>query len=106
MLAAGRKYMNHARYRFIAAGAVVSGLLGEIISQQIKLLEVASNSGYYRQALKALENGNISKAQSLLIGDRDSLYHEIMVRVGAHAALNFRAHMERVFAKAIGQDYN
>jgi hypothetical protein len=105
IMAAGRKYMKHSRFRLLAAGAVVSGILGEVIAQQVKLLSVASSSGLYRKALKALQDGDLSKARNLLIGDHDSLYHEILGQVGAHAALNFKAAVEKVFANAQNRDY-
>jgi hypothetical protein len=105
ILAAGRKYMKHSRFRLLAAGAVVSGILGEVVAQQIKILNVASSSGLYRQALRALQDGDLSKARGLLIGDHDSLYHEILGQVGAHAALDFKATIERVFANAQDREY-
>ncbi len=105
ILAAGRKYMKHSRFRLLAAGAVVSGILGEVVAQQVKVLNVASSSGHYRQALRALQDGDLTKARNLLIGDHDSLYHEILAQVGAHAALNFKATVERVFANAQNREY-
>ena len=71
----------------------------------MKVLEVASNSGHYRRAIKAQQDGDLNKARNHLIGDHDSLYHEILGKVGAHAALNFKKAMERVFAMAKDQDY-
>jgi hypothetical protein len=105
ILAAGRKYMKHSRFRLLAAGAVVSGILGEVVAQQVKVLNLASSSGFYRQALGALQDGDLTKARNLLIGDHDSLYHQILVQVGAHAALNFKAAMERAFANAQNREY-
>jgi hypothetical protein len=105
IMAAGAKRMKHSRFKLLAAGAVISGVLGEVIGQQVNVLDVAANSGHYRRALKALEEGDLSKAQSLLIGDGNSLYHEILGQVGAHAALNFKKTMERVFEMARNQDY-
>jgi hypothetical protein len=44
VLAAGRKYMKHSRFRLLAAGAVVSGILGEVVAAQAKVLHVAAKS--------------------------------------------------------------
>ena len=76
-----------------------------MVAQQVKVLSVALSSGFYRQAVKALQDGDLTKARNLLIGDHDSLYHEILGQVGAHAALNFKAAMERVFANAQKREY-
>lgn len=106
VLAAGRKYTKHARYRFLAAGAVVSGILGETVAAQAKILDVAANSGHYERALREPQNGNLDKAERLLIDDDRSLYAEILDRAGAHAALHFKRAMQKVFADAAKRDYN
>ncbi len=105
VLAAGRKYMKHSRFRLLAAGAVVSGILGEVVAAQVSALEVAADSGYYKRALHELQNGNLDKARRLLLADDQSLYAEILGHVGAHAALNFRRAMEKVFEDATNRDY-
>lgn len=105
VIAAGRKYMKTSRFRALAVGAVASGLLGEAVAQEVKLLDVASRSGHYRNALQALENGDLNQAQNLLIDGNDSLYHEILTQVGAHAALNFKATVEGIFANARSRNY-
>jgi hypothetical protein len=100
ILAAGRKYMKSSRFRLLAAGAVVSGILSQVVAQQVNVLDVASKSGHYKRAMAALQDGDLDRARRLLLGDGDSLYMEILLRVGAHAALNFKAAMEKVFAEA------
>lgn len=105
VLAAGRKYMKNSRFRVLAAGAVVSGILDEVVAAQVKVLEVAATSGHYERALRELENGNLDKAQRFLVGDGQSLYTEILGQVGAQAALNFKQAMEEVFVDASQRDY-
>jgi hypothetical protein len=105
ILAAGRKYLKSSRFRLLAAGAVVSGVLSEVVAQQVNVLDVASKSGHYKRAMQALQDGDLDRAQRLLVGDRDSLYMEILVRVGAHAALNFKTAMEMVFESARNRQY-
>jgi hypothetical protein len=105
ILTAGRKYMKTSRFRLLAAGAVISGVLSEVVEQQVNLLDVASTSGHYRRAMQALQDGDLDRARTLLIGDSDSLYMEILTRVGAHAALNFKKAMESVFESARSRDY-
>ena len=105
ILAAGRKYLKHSRFQMLAAGAVISGLLGEVLQKHIDALDVAAKSGHYQRALQALQDGDLARAHALLIGDHDSLYQEILVRVGAQAALNFKAAMDRVFATARNRVY-
>ncbi len=105
VLDAGKKYMKHARYRYLAAGAVVSGVLGETVAAQAKILDVAATSGHYERALRELRNGNLDHAQRLLLDDNHSLYAEILDRAGAHAALHFKRTMQQVFADAKHRDY-
>jgi hypothetical protein len=100
ILAAGRKFMKTRRFRLLAAGAIISSFLGEVVKQHVDLLDVVSKSGHYKRAMEALEAGDLARAHSLLVGDRDSLYLEILTRVGAQAALNFKTAMEKVFAAA------
>ena len=100
IIAAGRKYMKTSRFRLLAAGALVSGLLGEVLQQHVNGLEVAATSKYYKGALQALQGGDLNRAQALLIGGRDSLYLELLSKVGAHAAMTFQHEMENVFAGA------
>jgi hypothetical protein len=47
----------------------------------------------------------VSKAHQFLVGDRESLYHAILTQVGALAALNFKAMIERIFAMARDREY-
>jgi hypothetical protein len=47
--------------------------------------------------MRALEQGDIAKAHALMTGDGDSLYSEILVKVGFQAATNFRIAMDKVF---------
>lgn len=105
VLAAGQKYMKHSRFRLLAAGAVVSTIVGEVIAAQTGLLEVASSSGHFERAIQQLQSGNLGGARLLLIGDDKSLYSEIMGKVGAHAAIHFKRTMERVFADAANREY-
>jgi hypothetical protein len=104
IIAAGRKYMKHPRFKLLVAGAVISGLLGDVVAQQADVLDVASKSGHYGRAMQALQDGDLARAHALLVGDRDSLYMEILARVGAHAALNFKAAMDKVFESARDRD--
>ncbi|MBI2823622.1 MAG: hypothetical protein HYX69_02900 [Planctomycetia bacterium] len=105
ILAAGRKYLKHPRFQILAAGAVISGVLGEVVAQQVKVLQVAAHSGHYERALRALTNGDLDRAQRLLIGDDQSLYVEIQDRVGFHAAEHFKIAMRRAFANATNRVY-
>jgi hypothetical protein len=105
ILAAGRKYMKSSRFRLLAAGAVVAGVLSEVVNQQVKVLDVASTSGHYKRAMLALQDGDLARAHALLLGDQDSLYMEILGRVGALAALNFKKAIEKVFESARDRDY-
>ncbi len=89
--------MKHPRFRLLAMGAVLSGILSEAITAQANILDVAATSGHYRRAVEALQDGDIAKAHHLLTGDGDSLYMEIMGRVGAHAALDFKEAMDKAF---------
>lgn len=104
IITAGRKYMKHPRFKLLVAGAVISGLLGDVVAQQADALNVAAKSGHYRRAMLALQDGDLARAHALLTGDRDSLYMEILAQVGAHAALNFKAAMEKVFESARDRD--
>ena len=105
ILAAGRKYLKSSRFRLLAAGAVVSGVLSEVVAQQANVLDVASKSGHYKRAMQALQDGDLARAHGLLTGDRDSLYMEILVRVGAQAALNFKTAMDKMFESARNREY-
>jgi hypothetical protein len=105
VLAAGRKYMKHPRFQVLAAGAVISGVLGELISQQVDILKVTGCSQHYRRAMQALQNGDLAAAQHLLTNGINSLYTEILVRAGAGAALNFKTAMDRVFTDATKRVY-
>jgi hypothetical protein len=96
--------MKHPRFKLLVAGAVISGLLGDVVAQQADVLDVASKSGHYQRAMQALQDGDLARARALLVGDRDSLYMEILTRVGAHAALNFKTAMEKVFESARNRD--
>lgn len=104
IITAGRKYMKHPRFKLLVAGTIISGVLGDFVAQQTEVLDVASKSGHYRRALLALQDGDLARAHRLLTGDRDSLYMEILAKVGAHAALNFKAAMEKVFESARDRD--
>ena len=99
VIAAGRKYMKQGRFRMLAAGTVVSGVLGEAVAAQAKILQVATDSGYYRRAVRELQNGNLDKRKSLLIGDDQSLYAEILDKVGPHAAIHYKRAMEKYLMK-------
>jgi len=105
ILAAGRKYMKNPRFQTLAAVAVISGVLGEIVNQQTKLLEVTANSRHYQAALRALERGDVASAHGQLTGVRDSLATEIVEKVGAHAGLNFRTAMDKAFTNASKKEY-
>ena len=100
VLAAGRKVLKTRQFRLLAAGAVISGLLSEVIAEQGDVLEVAAKSGHYRRAMQALQAGDLARAQNLLTEGDDSLYTEILAQVGAHAALSFKSAMERMFSDA------
>ncbi len=106
VLAAGQKYMKHARYRFLAAGAVLSGVLGEAVAAEAKILDVAAKTGHYERAIGALQRGDLNEARKQLLDDADSLYAEILVQVGAHAALNYKRAMEKAFEDAANRNYN
>jgi hypothetical protein len=105
ILAAGRKYMKTSRFRLLAAGAVVSGLLGELLQKHVDALNVAAKSKHYQRALRALQDGDVAKAHALLTGDRDSLYMEILLQVGFQAAANFKIAMDKVFETAHNRVY-
>ncbi len=100
ILAAGRKYMKTSRFRLLALGAAAAGLVGDMLQKHVDALEVASKSGHYQRALRALEQGDLTKAHALLTGDGDSLYTELLARVGFQAATNFRIAMDKVFEMA------
>jgi hypothetical protein len=105
VLAAGRKYMKHRGFQSIAAAAVLSNVVGEVVAGEIKGLQVMADSSYYKNALAALQRGDIGKAQNLLTGD-DSLYTEIITRVGATAALNFKRRIDEAFDAAQKRSYD
>lgn len=105
IMAAGAKYMKHPRFRLVLAGAFIASLLGDAVAQETELLEVASKSGHYKRAMKALDEGNLDEAHRLLIGDGNSLYMEILTRVGAVAALDFKSAMEKVFESARNKEF-
>jgi hypothetical protein len=100
VIKAGNKYLKGSRFRAVIAGAIVSGVLGEVVAKQVEILQTAKDSGHYKRALQALEDGDLGKAQSLLVGERDSLYMEILLKQGAIAALRFRKAMEKAFEDA------
>lgn len=81
----------------LAVGAMAAGLVGDALQKHVDALEVAGKSGHYRRAMRALEQGDIAKAHALMTGDADSLYLEILVKVGLQAATNFRIAMNKVF---------
>jgi len=101
ILKAGKKYLKGPRFRMVLAGAFVSGILGEVVAKQVEILQTMEGSGHYKQALQALEDGKLDRAQSLLVGEEDSLYMEILVKNGALAALNFKRAMEQAFDDAM-----
>ncbi|MGD9721838.1 MAG: hypothetical protein AB7O59_11040 [Pirellulales bacterium] len=105
ILAAGRKYMKHPRFRVFVAAAVISGVLSEAILKTTQLADLAGKSGHYRRAIKALEDGDLDRAKRLLIGDDDSLYMEILLRLDAKAALDFKKAIEKVFESARNAQY-
>ena len=100
ILAAGRKYMKTSRFRLLAVGAAAAGLVGDMLQKHVDALEVAGESGHYRRAMRALEQGDVAKAHALLTGDGNSLYSELLVKVGFQAATNFRIAMDKVFEMA------
>ena len=100
ILASGRRYMKHPRFKLLAAGAIASGLLAEALGQSVEALKVAANSPHYRRALETLQAGDLAKAQRSLIGEDNSLYAEIQHRVSPHAALHFKDQVLKVFKAA------
>lgn len=105
VLAAGKKYKTHSRFTKLVGGAIVSTVLFQILAQQADAMEVAASSGHYRQALAALEDGDLDRARRLLTDETTSLYIEILLQVGAHAALNYKSAMEAVFRNVEHRDY-
>ncbi len=103
ILAAGRRQISHPRFRLLAAAGVVSGILGEAVAAEAKVLDVAIKSDYYRRAIGQLKQGNLTNARNLLIGDDQSLYTEILGQVGFHAGQHFKQRMQRVFDYAATQ---
>ncbi len=106
VLAAGRKYMKQRWFKMLAAGAVLSNVVGEVVASEIKGLHVVADSPYYKRALGALQAGDIATAHRLLTDDSDSLYLEINGRVGATAALNFKKRMDDAFDAAMKRTYD
>ncbi len=102
ILAAGRKYMKSSRFRLLAVGAAAAGLVGDILQKHVDALDVAAKSGHYQ---RALEDGDLAKAHLLLTGDQNSLYSEILHRVGFQAAANFKIAMDKVFESAHDRMY-
>ena len=105
ILAAGRKHMKTARFRLLAAAAVLSGVLSDAVAAQIKSLDVTSDSGHYQQAIKALQDGDLDRAHRLLTGDKNSLYTEIMDKVDVYAVLRFKKKMDEEFDRAPRREY-
>ncbi len=106
IIAAGKKYMKQSRFRLMAMGAVLSSVLGEAVSAGTSALQVASETKHFPQAIEALQDGDIDKARRLLTGDRDSLYTEILTRIGPLSALNFKKAMDEVFEWARSGSYD
>ncbi|MGQ0636860.1 MAG: hypothetical protein ACT4QC_19810 [Planctomycetaceae bacterium] len=106
VLALGRKIAKQRAFRLMIAGAAVSFGVGELVAQEIGMLNVAANSNNYRKAIAALDRGDLNMAQKHLTDDPDSLYIEIAERVSATAALNFKGAIDRAFenARAIQDD--
>ena len=100
ILAAGRRYMKHSRFKVVALAAFLGGLLSEALGQSVQSLEVAATSSHYRRALKALQNGDLGTAQLSLIGESKSLYTEILDRVGHTAAADFKSAVIKAFRSA------
>ena len=105
ILVAGRKYMKTQRFRLLAAAAVLSGFLSDAVAAQVQSLDVMSDSGHYKRAIKALQDGDLDRAHRLLTGDADSLYMEILHKVGPHAALTFKHDMDKEFDRARTREY-
>jgi hypothetical protein len=105
IVAAGRKYMKTQRFRLLAAGAVLSGFLSDAVAAQVQSLDVTSESGHFKRAIKALQDGDLNLARQQLIGDSNSLYTEIMDKVNPHAAYRFKKKMEQEFDNARNREY-
>jgi hypothetical protein len=105
ILEAGRKYMKTQRFRLLAAAAVLSGVLSDAVAGQVQSLDVMSDSGHFKQAIKALQDGDLDRAHRLLTGDSNSLYTEIMDKVNPHAALRFKKKMDEEFDRARRREY-
>jgi outer membrane protein assembly factor BamD (BamD/ComL family) len=105
ILAAGRKYLKHPRFRLLAAAAILSGVLSDAVASQVQSLDVTSESGHYKKAIQALHDGNLDRAYRLLTDDKNSLYTEIMDKVSPLAALRFKQKMDEEFDNARHREY-
>ncbi|MBS0207911.1 MAG: hypothetical protein JSS27_03060 [Planctomycetes bacterium] len=105
VMANGRRIRTQPRFNILTKAAIASAFLGEAIAAQASVLQVAGTSGHYRRAMEALDAGDLVRAQSLLTGDNDSLYMEILTQVGAYAALNFRSAVDEMFERLARKEY-
>jgi len=95
----GRALAGNSRYRSIVAGAVIGGLLTEMLSQHVKAIEVASKTNHLRDATAALQRGELILAEDILIGDGDSLYWKLMESKETFlAAQQFQISIKGLFA--------
>jgi hypothetical protein len=95
---AGRRIMKSPRFFNLGVGAALAHLLSESVSAQAQVLDVTASSGHYSRAMNALAQGDLATAQRLLTGGQNSLYMEILTKVGAQAALNFKNAMDDKFS--------
>ena len=100
IIESGKKYMQTNRFRLLAMAAVLAGALADVVVSHAQILSCTANSQNYRDALEALEQGDLNRARDKLIGENHSVYVDILGEAGAHPALNFRKAIEKAFERA------
>jgi hypothetical protein len=99
ILALGKRQISARGFKLIAAAAVLSGMIGDAIADEVKMLDIASENRHFLDAIAALERGDLADAQNLLVGDTDSFVVDLAGHVNAAAILNFIKVMEKAFAE-------
>lgn len=101
----GAKQMKLRGFQMLAAGVVISGMANQLVADEVAIANVAARSSNFKQAIVALQTGDLDEAQRLMVGDRDSFFHELIGKVSHLSALNFQRRMEKIFSEARARKY-
>ncbi len=99
----GKNYLNNPRFFTTVAGAGLLAWANSAVADATGVLKVASESMYFQNAVKALNEGNLELAKVNLTGDqsdanfggaKDSFHSELATKVGATAAETFKIYYD------------